>query len=190
VSALPRRTVLRGIAAGAVAATLAACTRGSGEPAPTAPGGPEDPDRALRAEIGRSETELIDLYAATAALVPASAAAQVREIGARHEAYRQAIDPDGLATASPSAEATSAATEATATAPSASASASATPVPLPTAPLSVDAAARLLRSAELSTARARVPQSVLAVDEELARVVALAGAGCAAAAEQLRGGLG
>jgi hypothetical protein len=187
VSLVSRRAVLRASAVGAAGLLLAACTGGDGGPAPTAPGGPEDPDRALRAEIGRSETELVELYAATAALVPPATSAAVRELGARHEAYRQAIDPDGLATATPTASGTSASAASGTASPTSGAGAS--PLPLPTGPLTASAAAALLRSAELSAARARVPQSVRAVDEELARVIALAGAGSAAAAEQLREGL-
>jgi hypothetical protein len=173
-----RRDVLRlgavvaGSAAGA--ALLSACTGGGGQPSPTEPGGPEDPDRGLRADIGRSESALIALYAAAAAALAGRPAERVAAIGERHPAYRQAIDPDRLADATPAAEEGS---TQTASSPSPSSS----PV-LPTAPADVLA---VLVAAERAAAEERARQCVSAVDGELARVIVLAGAGSAAAAEAL-----
>jgi hypothetical protein len=157
------------------AATVAACTNGGGEPAPTDPGGPEDPDRGLRAEIGRSETALIDLYAAATGVLSGATREVVAGLGERHPAYRQAIDPDGLATQSPTASPTG----------SASPSPPASPSPAPT--VTSATAVAVLLEAESRAAKQRAAQCVRATDPELARVIALAGAGCAAAAEVLRG---
>lgn len=177
-----RRDVVRLGLVAAAGASLAACTRGSdGSPAPTAPGGPKDPDRALRAEVGRQETALSALYAAAAAKLPGAQAAAVTALGARHAAYRQAIDPDGLATQAPSADASDGAS------PSPSRSASPTPaVSLPSGATDIVAA---LRKAERTAATSRVGQSVRAVDAELARLIVLAGTGAAGAAEVLVGGV-
>jgi hypothetical protein len=162
--------VLAGTAAGA--ALLSACTGGGGQPDPTEPGGPEDPDRGLRAEIGRSESELIALYAAAAAVLTGREAERVATLGERHPAYRQAIDPDRLAEAAPTA--------AEGTTPS---TAPTTPAPvLPTDPAEVVA---VLAAAERAAAEDRARQCVQAVDGELTRVIALAGAGSAAAAAAL-----
>lgn len=162
--------VLAGTAGGA--ALLSACT-GGGQPAPTEPGGPEDPDRGLRAEIGRSEAALIALYAEAAPRLSGEAAARVAALGERHPAYRQAIDPDRLAEATP----TAADGSTPSTVPSASATAS-----LPADQAAVLAA---LVAAETAAAEERARQSVAAVDGELARVIVLAGSGSAAAAEAL-----
>ena len=95
---LTRRDVVRLTLAAAATAALVGCTRQSGgEPAPTEPGGPEDPDRALRAEVGRAEARLTALYVASTATLPTATATRLRLLGERHEAYRQAIDPDRLA---------------------------------------------------------------------------------------------
>ena len=56
------------------------------------------PTAALRAEIGRAGAALVALYAAATHGCPAATAKAVAALGARHDAYRQAIDPDGLAT--------------------------------------------------------------------------------------------
>jgi hypothetical protein len=181
---LSRRDALRWSAAVGggllLAPVLAACTSGDGQPAPTDPGGPEDPDRALRAEIGRSESQLVVLYAAATAKLGGTAAPLVAGIGARHQAYRQAIDPDQLATLAPSALATESAASGSAS-PSVSPAATAVPT-LPSGEAGILAA---LRDAEQSAAAERATQCVRAVDPELARIVALAGAGCAGAAEAL-----
>ncbi|MGE0817985.1 MAG: hypothetical protein AB7O74_04905 [Candidatus Nanopelagicales bacterium] len=178
-----RRDALRwsAVAAGGalLVPALAACTSGPGDPTPTDPGGPEDPDRGLRAEIGRSESELVALYTAAAAALGASGGAAVATIGERHKAYRQAIDPDDLASLPPSALASA----------SGSASASASPSPTRTAPSLPSSRAGILATlldAEQAAAAARATQCVQAVDAELARVIALAGAGCAGAAAMLQ----
>lgn len=178
-----RRDALRwsAAAAGAVllAPALAACTTDPGQPAPTDPGGPEDPDRALRAEIGRSESGLVDLYAAAAAALGASDGAGVALVGERHKAYRQAIDPDDLASLPPSALATAEGSG------SASPSPTASPSSTPTLPSGKAGILATLLDAEQAAAASRATQCVTAVDPELARVVALAGAGCAGAAAML-----
>ncbi len=175
-----RRDLLRLSGAVGVTAVLVACTRSSSDPGgdpATQPGGPEDPDRALRAEVGRAESELTALYAALSPVLASAESTRVRALGARHEAYRQAIDPDRLAdspTATPSGTGSLSAT------PSASAT------PAPTASSAVAALAQL-RAAERQAAVARVQQAVRATDPDLARVIVLAGTGAAGAGEVLRG---
>jgi hypothetical protein len=183
VTSPTRRDVIRLGLVAAAGAALAGCTRGSdGTPGPTAPGGPEDPDRALRAEIGAQETALSGLYASAVEVLPAAQAASVTRLGERHEAYRQAIDPDGLATQSPNG--TASATGSTSGSPSPSAS----PAPTAARPSTPAAAIEALRKAEQRAASTRITQSVRAVDAELARLIVLAGAGAAGAAEVLAGG--
>ena len=176
---LSRRDLLRLGLVTAAATGLAACTTASnGSPAPTDPGGPEDPDRALRAEIGREETRLIALYAAAAGVLTGAVAQRVAVVGARHEAYRQAIDPDRLAT------------DAAVTITSASTGATGAPVPsaLPALPtMTATTAVSVLAAEETAAAAARAAQSATAVDVSLARVVVLAGAGAASAAAVLAG---
>lgn len=178
-----RRDALRWSAVAAGTAllmpSLAACTTGEGQPTPTDPGGPQDPDRALRAQIGREESALVALYGAAAAALGASAGASVAIVGDRHKAYRQAIDPDDLASLPPSALATGDAGG------SGSPSTSVTPTPTPTLPTTRAGIIATLLDAEQSAAAERATQCVRAVDAELARVVALAGAGCAGAAQML-----
>lgn len=175
---LTRRDVLRlGLVAAATAGLTACTTASNGNPAPTDPGGPEDPDRALRAEIGRDETRLSALYAAAAAVLGGAAATRVTAVGARHDAYRQAIDPDGLATAAATASAPAGPSGPSAALPSATASA------LP--PVTAATALSVLTSAETAAAAARATQSVAAVDPSLVRVIVLAGAGAASAAAVL-----
>lgn len=173
---LSRRDVLRlGLAASA-AAGLAACTTSpAGRPTTTDPGGPQDPDRALRAEIGRDELRLTALYTQAAGALPGAAAARVSAIGARHVAYRTAVDPAGL----------SGATGATgATGPSGSTGPAASVAP-PSIPPTALTALSILVAAETAAAGDRARQSAAAIDPELARIVVLVGAGAAAAAAAL-----
>ena len=185
---LTRRDVVRLTLAAAATAALVGCTRQSGgEPAPTEPGGPEDPDRALRAEVGRAEARLTALYVASTATLPTATATRLSLLGERHEAYRQAIDPDRLAdllaSGSPSTSpSTGLPTGSASGTPSQSTSTSSSPTPA--------GVVRALRQGETEAARARASQSVRAVDPELARVIVLAGAGAAAAAQVLSGGTG
>jgi hypothetical protein len=159
----------------ATGASLVACTRSSdGTPAPTAPGGPKDPDRALRAEVGADETALSALYAAASARLTGATATAITELGSRHAAYRQAIDPDGTATRPPSDGSSPSTT------PSARPA-----VTLPSGTAEIVAA---LRKAERDAASARAAQSLRAVDAELARLIVLAGTGAAGAAQVLVGG--
>lgn len=173
---LSRRDVLRlGLAASA-AAGLAACTTSpAGRPTTTDPGGPQDPDRALRAEIGRDELRLTALYTQAAGALPGAAAARVSAIGARHVAYRTAVDPAGL----------SGATGVTgATGPSGSTGPAASVAP-PSIPPTALTALSILVAAETAAAGDRARQSAAAIDPELARIVVLVGAGAAAAAAAL-----
>ena len=173
---LSRRDVLRlGLVASA-AAGLAACTTSpAGRPTTTDPGGPQDPDRALRAEIGRDELRLTALYTQAAGALPGAAAARVSAIGARHVAYRTAVDPAGL----------SGATGVTgATGPSGSTGPAASVAP-PSIPPTALTALSILVAAETAAAGDRARQSAAAIDPELARIVVLVGAGAAAAAAAL-----
>ena len=176
---LSRRDVLRlGLVASA-AAGLAACTTSpAGRPTTTDPGGPQDPDRALRAEIGRDELRLTALYAQAAAALPGAAAARVSAIGARHVAYRTAVDPAGLSGASGATGATGATGPSGSTGPAAS-------VAPPSIPPTALTALSILVAAETTAAGDRARQTAAAVDPELARIVVLVGAGAAAAAAAL-----
>jgi len=174
VQGMTRRTALRATAALVAAGAVAACTPAPGTPSPTDPGGPEDPDRVLRATIGSAEQALSALYLRAAAVLPRAGAAAVTTLGARHAAYRVAVDPDGLATRPPTQT------------PTDSTSPASTPSPAPTYPAVTAAnALTVLRDAETAAARDRARQCAQAVDPDLARIVALTGAGCAAAASWL-----
>jgi hypothetical protein len=170
---LTRRDVLRlGLVASA-AAGLAACTTSpAGRPARTEPGGPEDPDRALRSEVGADEARLTALYGQAAAALPASSSSRIAAIGARHEAYRTAVDPAGLAGATGATGASGASGPSSSVAP-------------PSAPPTAVTALTLLVAAETAAAAARARQAADAVDPELARILVLVGAGEAAAATAL-----
>jgi len=171
-----RRDVMRFAVIGGVVGTLAGCTSSSRpDPQPTSPGGPEDPDQALRAEIGRAQAQLTALY--EAADVPAVIRAQVTAIGERHRAYGQAIDPKSLGSAGSSPAAEPSASPAS---PSPATSAVAPAPPTPTL------GRKGLRRAELASSAALIKQAGRAVDPELARLIVLAAAGSAAAAESLK----
>jgi hypothetical protein len=165
---LTRRDLLRLGLVVSAAAGLAACTTSpAGTPKPTDPGGPEDPDRALRAEVGADEARLSALYARATGVLQGAASTRIAAIGARHEAYRTAVDPAGLAGATGASGATG---------PSAS--------PTTTIPTTLTAVSVLV-AAETAAAAERARQAAAAVDPELARVLALVGAGEAAAAAAL-----
>jgi hypothetical protein len=173
-TSLTRRDALRLGVLAAAGATLTACTTASNDGSPTtaSPGGPEDPDRGLRAELAASEQALSDLYAEVAPTLPVVLATRITALGSRHDAYRAAVDPAG------------------ATAPAAGSSpgsitAAASASPARTSG-DVAFALRRLRTAETAAAAARATQSARATDAELARVVVLTGAGAAGAAEVLR----
>ena len=166
---LTRRDVLRlGLVASATVGLAGCTTSPAGTPTPTDPGGPEDPDRALRAEVGADEARLSALYEQAAGALPASAS-RVAAIGARHQAYRTTVDPAHLAGATGPSGATG------------PASSVAPPSPPPTA---VATLAQLV-AAETAAAAARARQAADAVDPELARILTLVGAGEAAAATAL-----
>jgi len=164
---LSRRDVLRLGLVVSAGAGLAACTTAtsSGTPTQSDPGGPEDPDRALRAEVGADEARLTALYAAAAKVLTGSAALRAAALAPRHAAYRAAVEP-----------ASSSATPSGSSSPSASAS-----VPVVTA----STALQVLVAAEAAAATARATQSTRATDAGLARVIVLAGTGAAAAAAAL-----
>jgi hypothetical protein len=167
---LSRRDVLRlaGVTAGAGA--LAACTSsGSGGQSPS-PGGSDDPDAALRAEVAAQETALLDLYAATASGLTGTAAARLTALGSRHRDYRAAVLPSSW-----SASATG------------SSSGSGSPSSSTTGGATAPATVRGVREAETRAAGQRVAQAGRARDPELARVLVLAAAGAAGAAEVLKG---
>ncbi len=156
-----RREMLRVTVVGGLAAAVAGCTTSSGgQSTPTSPGGPEDPDRALRDQVGAEQRRLVALYAN--ADVPSAVASNVTTLGSRHVAYGQAINPAGQVVPT-SADA----------APSANAS---------TEPVGLKG----LRKAELSSSTMLIEQASKAVDPELARLLVLSAAGSAAAAEALR----
>jgi hypothetical protein len=170
---LSRRDLLRLGLVVSAGAGLAACTTASssGTPTQTDPGGPEDPDRALRAEVASDEARLTALYAAAAKVLTGTPAARAAAVGQRHEAYRAAVLP---AAGSASASGASGATGASAA---------------PTTPAVVAGTAlKALVTAETAAAAARATQSARATDAELARVIVLAGAGAAAAAADLSTG--
>jgi hypothetical protein len=162
---LTRRRTLRLAGVVVVGTALAACTTASNTPGtpsstPTpTPGGPDDPDAALRLEVAAAEQQLEDLYAAAARRLAAKSAAAVTALGVRHTAYRTAVSPNAAASV---------------------------PSPAPP-PATASAALTALRAAETAAATQRIAQAVRAHDPELARTLVLVGAGAAAAAEALRG---
>ena len=159
-----RRDVVRFAVVGGVVGVLAGCTSSSNDkPAPPSPGGPEDPDRKLRAQVGADQDRLTALYAA--ADVPSRAQKTVTELGARHLAYGQAINP-----VKPSA------------APSGATASGSADSRVPVTALGLKG----LRKAELVSSSTLIAQANKAVDPDLARLLVLAAAGSAAAAESLR----
>lgn len=166
---VPRRRVLAvaGLGALAGAFAIAGCTAGGdGAPQPSdstdggSPSGSADADRALREAAAAQESELAARYAAANARYPELATTLA--VGDRHVSYAAALGGDATTT------------------PSGAASATAVP--------DRDAVVRRLQSAEARAARERLAQCAQAGDPELARVLALIGAGCAAAAAELGGG--
>jgi hypothetical protein len=167
---LSRRDLLRLGLVVSAGAGLTACTTASssGHPTQTDPGGPEDPDRALRAEVAAAEARLTALYATAATVLSGTPAARAAAVGQRHEAYRAAVQPASV---------------------SASASGATGAGPTPSLPaVSAGTASTVLVAAETAAAAARATQSARATDSELARVIVLAGAGAAAAAAVLSAG--
>jgi len=160
---LTRRDVLRLGTAVVAGASLAACTSASNtspsQSAPPTPGAPDDPDARLRGTVGSGEQVLSGLYQYVATLLPAKTAAKVTSLGARHDAYQKAISPNAIAS-----------------------------IPSPQPQPGKDPAVLIerLRTAETQAAAERAQQSLTAQDTELARLIVLAGAGAASAAEVLR----
>ena len=113
-----------------------------------------------------------------AADVPAVIGAQVTAIGERHRAYGQAIDPKSLGSAGSSPAAPEPAVSPASPSPATSAVASAPPTPT--------LGRKGLRRAELASSASLIKQAGRAVDPELARLIVLAAAGSAAAAESLK----
>lgn len=146
-------------AVGAGAAVLAGCT-GAPSASSTGPGPlptATDSDGPLRATVAAAELALAARYAA--ALVARPRLSAVLAVGARHDAYAAAVQPG-----SPS--------------PSTPAGADAS---RPPRSMTDDALLASLAETERETAAQRVRQCARAHDAELARVLALAGAGAAAA---------
>jgi len=174
---LSRRDVLRLGLVVSAGAGLAACTTASssGTPTQTDPGGPEDPDRALRAEVGADEARLTALYAAAETVLTGTSATRTASLGERHATYRAAVDP-ASASAAPNGSGSPSTSQVGSGSPSASAT-----VPAVTAATAL----KVLVAAEASAATERATQSARATDPELARVIVLAGTGAAAAAAAL-----
>ena len=174
---LSRRDLLRLAAVVCAGAGLAGCTTASssGTPTQTDPGGPEDPDRALRVEVAADEARLTALYAAAATVLTGTSATRTAALGERHASYRAAVDPASVA---PSAGGSSTASSTESESGSASAS--------PTVPaVTSGTALKVLVAAESAAATARATQSARAIDPELARVIVLAGTGAASASAAL-----
>ena len=174
-----RRDIMRLAMMGGVVGTLAGCTSSAEpKPTPTTPGSPQDPDRALRAEVGRDQAQLIALYAS--ANVPTSVATDIRELGARHRVYGQAIDqhPPGSGSQSPSTDPQ---------ADGASLDANPDPSASTTAPPATPVLGlKGLRRAEIASSTKLLEQAGRAKNPELTRILVLAAAGSAAAAEALK----
>ena len=161
---LNRRDLLRVSAASVGSITLAACTTSDGGGSSTSPGGPSDPDAALRTEVAAAEHALSSLYAALVPDLTGARATQTADLGRRHASYQAAVLPSARATP---------------TVTSAS----------PSTPLSPQAALQQLRGAESAAAAQRLTQSLRAHDPELARTLVLVSAGAAAAAAVIAGWL-
>ena len=166
---LQRRHVLRLTGVAIAGAALAACTTSgdSTHPSTATPGGPEDPDRALRDAVADDELRLAASYAAVTGL-PSALLTRVTELGSRHAVYAAAVRPGSTG---PSTSGASGSGAATPSAPAASA----------------DATLRALGTLERKAAADRATQSVRAGDPELARTIVLAGTGAASAAQVLAG---
>ncbi len=154
-SPVARRSVLGGLTGAAIglagALSLSACS-GDSDPGPTTapptPGGPDDPDAAVRAQAVQSEAMLIALYDATVRRHP-DIAGQLREYRAQHLAHQAAVQGAG-----PTPKPTTAAT----------------------VPAQRAAAVRALRAAETAAAAARQRSCVAATDDSLAATFAWIGA--------------
>ncbi len=163
---VPRRRVLVAAGLGALtgAAALVGCTsNGDGGPVPSDSGtsgsasGGASTDAALRETVAAQELALAARYSAALARYPDLG--PTLAVGDRHLSYAAALGADPAVGPSPTAVAR--------------------PVP------ARSAVVRRLRSAETQAARGRIAQCGQATDPELARVLALIGAGCAAAAAEL-----
>ncbi len=159
-----RRTVLVGLGVAALPglAGLSGCSTPDGAaPGPTPdPSGTAAPDDVLRAEAYGQELALAERYTAARASYPKLR--EVLAVGDRHRLYAAALAGDASPTASPGAT---------------------------RAPAKRTVLAELGR-AESEAAEQRLAQCRRAADPELARLLALIGAGCAAAAAQLGGSRG
>lgn len=169
---LGRRRVLLGLSALTLGVgVLPGCTSSPGPTPPPSPGGPADPDAALRAEVAAAEEALSRKYTAAAAAQPSLTRAL--GVGARHASYAAAVLP--AASQSPTGS----------TAPGTRPTTSPTAAP-PTGSGGAAGVLTGLAGAERAAAKERIAQCVRASDPDLARVLALVGAGCAAAAQLLK----
>jgi hypothetical protein len=173
-----RRDVMRFALIGGVVGSLAGCTSSAEpKPTPTTPGSPQDPDHDLRAEVGRDQAAMTALY--LSAKVPSSMATKVSDLGERHKAYGRAIDPkhatDGSSSADPAPVNDGASLDGGSQAPSGSAT-----------PETPSLGIKGLRKAEIASSTTLLSQAKRAVDPELTRILVLAAAGSASAAEALK----
>lgn len=166
---ITRREVLSAVVGGCGALLLAGCT-GSPSASSTGPGpvpsGSDDPDGPLRATVAAAERALAARYAAAVAARPTLAT--VLAVGARHDAYAAAVQA-----ASPTPPGTTG-----------------TAAARPPKSMSDEQLLASLAAAEREAAADRVTQCGRAGDAELARILALAGAGAAAARAVLDGARG
>jgi hypothetical protein len=185
---LQRRDLLRIAGVATAGAALSACTTSgdSTHPSTASPGGPEDPDRALREAVAADEKRLVAAYGAITGL-PTALQARVAELGSRHAVYAAAVLPTTpIASSSGSGSASGTAAGAASTSGSASGSPSGPPPPADQAH-GAAVTLRALKALETRAAADRAAQSVRATDPELARTIVLAGTGAASAAQVLTG---
>ena len=187
---LRRRDLLRFAGVAMAGAALTACTTSgdSTHPSTASAGGPEDPDRALRAAVASDEQRLVAAYAEVTGL-PAPLQTRVAALGSRHAVYAAAVLPVSPGASSTGSGSTSGAASGSGSTPAstagpASGSPSGTPRP---ADQAADAAVALrsLKALETQAASDRAAQSARATDTELARTIVLAGTGAASAAQVL-----
>jgi hypothetical protein len=157
------------LALGALTGCTTSSQRGASDPSAT-----PDPDAQIRAAVAATQTALAARYRATVHAFPSQARALT--VGDRHVSYAAAV----TATAAPSASALPTGAQTTLPVPAAS-------VTIPPVPATAAAAVDALRAAERAAAGTSLEQCLVTVDPELTRIVALIGAGCAAAAAVLDG---
>jgi hypothetical protein len=185
---LRRRDLLRFAGVAMAGAALSACTTSgdSTHPSTASPGGPEDPDRALREAVASDEQRLGAAYAAVTGL-PASLQARVAVLGSRHAVYAAAVLPESPGASSTGSGSTSGPASGSGSASTAGAvSGSPSGAPPPADQVhGAEVTLRALKALETRAAADRAAQSARATDQELARTIVLAGTGAASAAQVL-----